>query len=307
MEEQLTTHPHTETGYLTPTPPFDFGRSLDFLGFFPPMQGEQTVASRTLTKAVYVEGQITGFQLSSTGTIDAPKLEYTLFSEQPMSDSIKHAAIDRVSFFLSLDDDLRPFYQIGLDDPDFAPVIQELYGYHHVKFLTPFESACWAVLAQRNPRSIAQRMKQALAKTYGGRINVQGTTYQAFPEAAQLIDVSENELLTVVRNARKAEYLVAVIKAFHEVDEEFLRTGDYDEVEAWLRKIKGFGEWSASFVLLRGLGRMEHAPLSEKVLLEAASRQYGYGRDLTRSEVAKFAERYGAYKGYWAHYLRVAS
>ena len=307
MEEHLTTHLYSETGYLTPTPPFDFARSLEFLGFFTPMQGEQTIASRKLTKAVSVEGQIVAFQLTSTGTVDAPQLEYTLFSEQPMSDTLKHAAIDRVSFFLSLDDDLRPFYQIGLDDPDFAPVVRELYGYHHVKFLTPFESACWAVLSQRNPRNIAQRMKQALARTYGGRINVQGTTYQVFPEAAQLIDVSESELLTVVRNARKVEYLVATFKAFHEVDEKFLRTGAYDEVEAWLRKIKGFGEWSTSFVLLRGLGRMEQVPLSEKVVLEAASRQYGHGQDLTRSEVAKLAERYGAYKGYWAHYLRVVA
>jgi len=305
--QPFTTHLHTETGYLTPTPPFDFARSLEFLGFFTPMQGEQTIASNVLTKAMYIEGQIVAFQLTSTGTVDAPQLEYTLFSEQPMSDAVKHAAIDRVSFFLSLGDDLRPFYQIRLDDPDFTPVVKELYGYHHVKFLTPFESACWAVLTQRNPRNIAQKMKQALAKTYSGSINVQDTTYQAFPEAAQLVDVSESELLTVVRNARKAEYLVAVSKAFHEVDEKFLRTGDYDQVEAWLRKIKGFGEWSASFVLLRGLGRMEQAPLSEKVLLEAVSRQYGHGRDLTRTEVAKFAERYGPYKGYWAHYLRVAS
>jgi DNA-3-methyladenine glycosylase II len=202
---------------------------------------------------------------------------------------------------------LRPFYQIGLEDPDFAGVVQELYGYHHVKFLTPFESACWAVLSQRNPRNIAQRMKQALARTYGGRIDVEGTTYQVFPEAAQLVDVGYGELLTVVRNARKVEYLIATSKAFHEVDEKFLRSGDYEQVEAWLYEIKGFGEWSASFVLVRGLGRMEQAPLSEKVLLEAASRQYGHGQDLTRNEVAKVAERYGAYKGYWSHYLRVAS
>src|SRR5438477_10130495 len=107
--QPITTHLYTETGYLTPTPPFDFARSLEFLGFFAPMQGEQTIASGVLTKAVYVEGQIVAFQLASTGTVDAPQLEYTLFSEQPMSDAVKHDAIDRVRFFLSLDDDLQPF------------------------------------------------------------------------------------------------------------------------------------------------------------------------------------------------------
>src|SRR5207237_10423909 len=133
-----------------------------------------TTSARALTKATYVEGQIISFQLTSAGTVDAPKLEYTLFSEQPISDAVKHTAVDRVSFFLSLDDDLRPFYQIGLDDPDFAPIVQELYGYHQVKFLTPFESACWAVLKLRNPNNIVQSIYDVLTSTYGGFISVQG-------------------------------------------------------------------------------------------------------------------------------------
>src|SRR5207248_9144213 len=133
--------------------------------------------------AVYVEGQVIGFQLMSTGTVDAPELQCTLFSEQPISEKIKSAALDRITFFLSLHDDLRPFYQIASNDTDFAPSVQELYGYHQVKFLTPFENACWAVLTQRNPMNMSQRMKQALIEAYGGSIDIQGTVYHAFPEA----------------------------------------------------------------------------------------------------------------------------
>jgi DNA-3-methyladenine glycosylase II len=298
---------YTETGSLNPTSPFDFSKSLNFLGDFMPMQGEQTIDARTLTKAVYVQGQLIAFQLTSSGTVEAPRLEYTLFSEQPITASLKEAALDRISFFLSLQDDLQPFYHVGREDPDFAPIVQELYGYHHVKFLTPFECACWTVLAQRNPKHMALRMKQAMEETYSGSINVNKTTYRAFPEATQLADVRESELLTVVRNARKAEYLIAVIRAFSEVDEQFLRTGDYSEVATWLYNIRGLGEWSTSFVMLRGLGRMEQVPLTEKPLLEAASRAYGHGRDLSRADVAQLAERYGPYQGYWAHYLRVGA
>lgn len=305
--QSITPHLYTETEYLTPTPPFDFAKSLNFLGSFAPMQGEQTLIANTLTKAVYAEGQIIAFQLTSVGSIEEPKLEYTFFSDQPIRDSVKSSVIDRISFFLSLHDDLHPFYQLGREDADFAPIVQELYGYHQVKFLTPFEVACWAVLVQRNPLNIAQKMKQALIKTYGGSISVQGTTYWAFPEAARLVHGNESDLLSVVRNARKAEYLVAVIRAFNEVDEHFLRTADYDEVAAWLHHIRGFGEWSVSFVLLRGLGRMEKVPVSEKKLIAAASRLYGHGHDLTRAEVEKIAEKYGSYKGYWAHYVRVGS
>src|SRR5579863_6281269 len=71
---------YTETGYITPTPPFDFAKSLHFLGHFAPMQHEQTLSAHTLTKAIYVEGQIVVFQISSAGSVEAPKLAYTLFS-----------------------------------------------------------------------------------------------------------------------------------------------------------------------------------------------------------------------------------
>lgn len=298
---------YTETGHITPVVPYDFAKSLNFLGFFSPMQDEQTVVEQGLTKAVYVEGQLIAFRLTSHGTTDSPQLAYTLFSEQPINEEIQNAAIDRITFFLSLDDDLRPFYAIGYDDKDFVPIIQELYGYHQVKFLTPFENACWAVLTQRNPMNMSQRMKKSLIETYGGSITIDGTSYSAFPEAVRMEHVSEDALTGVVRNARKAEYLVAVIKAFSDVDEHFLRVGNYHEVETWLRGIRGFGEWSASFVMVRGLGRMEQFTAKEKATLAAASRLYGHGKDLTYSQIERLAERYGSYKGYWSHYLRVGS
>ncbi len=297
---------HTETGNIIPVAPYDFAKSLNFLGFFAPMQGEQTSTEQYLTKAVYVEGQLLAFRLTSHGTIDSPRLAYTLFSEQAINEEMQNAATDRIRFFLSLDDDLRPFYAIGNDDKNFAPIVQELYGYHQVKFLTPFENACWAVLTQRNPMNMSQRMKKSLIERYGGNIAIDGIDYSAFPEASRMAHVSEDELTSVVRNARKAEYLVAVIKAFSEVDEQFLRTGDYQEVENWLRSIRGFGEWSASFVMIRGLGRMERFT-TEKAIMAAASRLYGHGKDLSLRQITRIAEPYGAYKGYWSHYLRVGS
>jgi len=298
---------HTETGHIIPTPPFDFAKSLHFLGHFTPMQREQTLSAHTLTKAIYAEGQIIVFQLTSTGTIEAPQLEYALFSEQPIDTLTSNAAIDRIIFFLGLADDLEPLYLIGRTDPDFTPIIEQLYGYHQVKFTTPFESACWAILSQRNLLTVAQKMKQALLERFGGSLNVNGTVHWAFPEPAPLAIVSEGELADVIRNARKGEQLNIVARAFSEVDEAFLRTATYDEVETWLLNIKGIGAWSAQFILLRGLGRTEHIPLTEKKLLEAASRTYGRGQEITPEALQHIADKYGLWQGYWAHYLRVAS
>ncbi len=298
---------YTESGELTPTPPFDFNKSLQFLGIFGPTKNEQTVSSHSLTKAISLDGQTVVFQLTSIGTTENPGLEYRLFSAQPITEATKNAVAERVTFFLSLTDDLRPFYRIGREDPDFAPVIEHLYGYHQVKFLTPFENACWAVLTQRNPMKIAQKTKQALIETYGGSLEVNGTVYWAFPEPIQIAVVDEGELLKLIRNERRTEYLITIARAFSEVDEEFLKTAPDEEVEVWLRNIKSIGEWSATFIMVRGLGRMEHVPLTETRLIEATSKVYGYSEELSRDDLKRLADRYGPWQGYWAHYLRVAS
>src|SRR6266487_4070057 len=298
---------YTKVGTLFPTPPFDFDKSLNFLGVFMPTKQDQTISSHSLTKAISIDGQTVVFQLTSIGTTENPQLEYTLFSVEPISKVMENAVIERMTFFLSLKDDLQAFYRIGRDDPDFAPIIEHLYGYHQVKFLTPFENACWAVLTQRNPMKIAQKIKQALIEKYGNHLEVNENVYSAFPEPIQIAIVNEGELLKVIRNDRRTEYLIATARAFSEVNEEFLKTAPDEEIEAWLRNIKGIGEWSATFIMVRGLGRMEYIPLTETRLLEAASKVYGHGEELSRDDLKCLAERYGSWQGYWAHYLRVGT
>ncbi|MCU0493688.1 MAG: hypothetical protein MUD01_19030 [Chloroflexaceae bacterium] len=290
---------------LTPTPPFDFGQSLAFLGMFPPTKGEQQLQSASLTKAVMIGGQPLVFRVTSTGSMMEPCLAYTLHTDGPITPALRIAAEDRIRFFLSLDDDLRPFYSLAEADAPFWPVVQRLYGLHQVKFLTPFEHACWAVLTQRNPMAQASKTKAALTTRYGDSLTLDGVAYHAFPEAARLAAASEAELCELVRHEKRATYLHAVAVAFAGADEDWMRTAPYGEVEAWLRSIKGIGAWSAAFVLLRGLGRTERLPIGEERLAEAAERVYG--RKLNPLELTRIANGYGPYQGYWAYYLRVGS
>lgn len=173
---------HIETGTLTPVAPFDFEQSLKFLGTFGPMKNEQTVVPREFTKATCIDSQTVVFQLTSSGNVEEPRLEYVLFSLQSIHESIKEATVERISSFLSLMDDLELFYHLAHQDPEFLPIIEFLYGYHQVKFLTPFEAACWSILTQRNPMTIAQKMKHALSKRFGTSLEVHGLNYWAFPE-----------------------------------------------------------------------------------------------------------------------------
>jgi DNA-3-methyladenine glycosylase II len=298
---------HTVTGALTPRAPFDFAKTHGFLHGFSPTAGEQRFDVGSVTKAVTINGRAVAFEVSSAGTIEEPRLVYTLSSERPLSEAEHAAVADRMGFFLSVDDDLRPFYTLGRADPTFAPVIERFYGLHHPKFLTPFEIACWAVLGQRIPMRLAHRIKLTLVERWGTSITLpDGETYRAFPEPSQLAAVAPDDLLAVVRNERKVDYLQAVIDFFSQVDEPFLRSGPYDEIAARLRGIRGIGEWSSHFILVRGLGRMERVSTVDGELLKAASTLYNQGQPLDSAAMSKLLDYYGSTQGYWAYYTRIA-
>jgi DNA-3-methyladenine glycosylase II len=288
-------------GRFRPTPPFDFERSVAFIDAFTPAEGEQTIEDGVLTKALRQSGTTMVFRIRATGSVQEPRLACTLLSADPLTRAVRSAARDRIGSYLSVSDDLQPFYDLAHADPRLASRIDALYGLHHVRFLTPFESACWSVLAQRTPQAAARKAKRALVEAYGDRIEVDEVAHAAFPEPSDLESVTEDDLREITRNGKRARYLRAVIEAFADVDEDWLAGGDLEEVESWLRSIDGIGEWSASFVLFRGLGRVSKMPLTEP-MLEAA--RAAYGKRYSDDRLRQIAEGYGAWAGYWALYLR---
>lgn len=301
-------HPATYVaeGALDPSAPFDFAQTLRFVGAFTPAAGEQTTDGETLCKAVMIQRKPVVFTVRSSGSIDEPHLDFTLAAAEPISAELEGAAVDRIRFYLSLDDDLQPFYAtVRASDPAFQPVMRQLYGFHQVKFLTPFENACWAALTQRTPMPVARTLKRALVARYGASLTIEGQEYWAFPEAEALATTGRDDLAALLHNERKAAYLHAVAEAFATVEEGWLRMGDYEQVREWLLAIDGIGAWSANFVLIRGLGRMDAIATPEKELLDAAHSVYG--PDTTPEALNHLAQDiYGENAGYWSFYLRNA-
>ncbi|HEX7481941.1 MAG TPA: hypothetical protein VF350_00545 [Candidatus Bathyarchaeia archaeon] len=271
------------------------------------MQNEQEIKNSDFTKAIQIKGETIAFEVIDKGTIENPKLVFTAYSASKLTNEITELIANRISFFLSLQDNLKEFYEIAKKDQYMQPAIKQFYGHKQVKFLTPFEIACWAVLAQRIPMNVARKMKENIVKKLGGQIKVKDVEFHSYPEPSDLVAASA-ELPELVPNKRKVEYLSAVAQAFCNVDEQWLRTGLYDDVHDWLTDIKGIGDWSANFVLIRGLGRMEElSNIEPQLALDVARIYKGKDEPMSNEDVCRIADKYGKWKGYWAYYLRIYS
>src|SRR5262249_44395667 len=142
-------------------------------------------------------------KVESVGSVERPELTYTVDAEKNLNEVEQKAAVDSINFYLSVYDDLRPLYALADSDLMFAPVVKQLYGYHHVKFSVPaFESACWAIISQRNMMSLSWKQKQALIDQFGSTLTVDGVTYRAFPRPETLAAIDLYDLTQLLGNAR---------------------------------------------------------------------------------------------------------
>jgi DNA-3-methyladenine glycosylase II len=283
--------------------PFELRHALLFLQRFPPSAGDQAIERGVLTKAIVVAGRVLGvrvFQPRGAGGELAPKLRVALVSDREVDEATAAAALDRIAFFLGAGDDLSGFRAAAAGDPQFLEIERRLRGFHHVKFATPFEAACWAVLHPRIGTAGARRMRDALVARLGPAIDLEEGTFRAFPEPAAVADLGDQGLAGLIGHERKARAVAGVARAFATVGDDFLRGAPLSDVEAWLRAIRGVGPLAASYVLFRGLGRFDTRPDAPGVahLARAICGRAPMGDDL-----AAMARRYGPWAGYWMLYV----
>jgi DNA-3-methyladenine glycosylase II len=283
------------SGVLAAAQPFDLRTSIRFLEGFGACRGDQVLTGSSLTKAVAVEGQVVVFRVVP----QAVGVGYELVSAEPIGPRVHQRVCALIDGYLSLSDDLSGFYAVAAGDvPRYAALVRSLHGLHQVRFLTLAEIGVWAVLSQRTPKNVSVALKRRITTAYGRSMVVDGVTFTAFPELADLAGVGHEQWLALVRNARKAEYLTHLVAGLNEIGEDYLRTAPYEQATRALRTIKGVGEFSAAAILLRGLGRMDFVPLEMANFTAATAEVYGPDPDNDAIRA-----RYGPHLGYWAYYL----
>ena len=122
---------------LTPTPPFDFEQTLNFVRRFRARDYERNPAHEqiegsVLQRVASVNGEPRAFfGLEMWGRFRSRGSRLPLHAKS-LTEELVYAAQDRIRFFLSLDDDLTPFYTLAQSDPAFSEVVQTLYGLPYV-------------------------------------------------------------------------------------------------------------------------------------------------------------------------------
>ena len=191
-----------------------------------------------------------------------PTLTVTVESAAPISEQARKEAGLLVHNMFGLDVDLRPFYELASDDPVIGPLVERFCGMRPPRFPTVFEGLINSIACQQVTLDLGIILLNRLSQRFGSHHVDQDAVMHGFPAATDLADVPAEAIreLGFSRQKTRAIQQLAAHVVDTSVDLARLEGLNNDRAVAELSRIHGIGRWSAEYVLLRGLGRLDTFP-----------------------------------------------
>jgi DNA-3-methyladenine glycosylase II len=202
-----------------------------------------------------------GVSVTRTGGLEAPYLAIALTGAS-MGRRVEEDVRASIERMLGLRVDLSNFYRMADGDSLIGPLVARFRGLKPPRFPTVFESLLNAVACQQLSLEAGLSLLNRLAEAHGQAVSTDGTLLHAFPRAHDLAGLTPQALRELGFSLRKAATIIELASGVAEerLDLESLDRLADDEVIARLTSLKGIGRWSAEYVLLRGLGRLQVFP-----------------------------------------------
>jgi DNA-3-methyladenine glycosylase II len=267
--------------------PFSFEQTKTFIRRFPGCQAQACVTDDAITGAFAAGGKGYAVTLRPHGD--------DVIADLP--DGAPRSLAQRAAEWIGATDDVEQLYARAATDRPFQPIVAKLHGLHHVRFLGLEDIAVHAVMMQRQSPAQTARMKRRFLDALGHRAGA----LHAMPELSELRTLSVAAIDKAISHRAKADRIANVIDGVAQIGEHFLRTASYAAAKAALLEIPGIGPFSATAILLRGLGRHDENPVLDMFADEG---RLVYGAAWNAAALAK---RYGDQIGYWTYYLKTGA
>lgn len=288
--------------------PFDFELTAGYHTYFQGRYGTDSLEDGIYRRLLDLDGNLVLAAVRSVGSIEAPELKIELQANHLTSDEAV-TATSLVAWLLGTDQDLSAFYDQSWRDQAMSAIVERFYGLHLPHTATVFEALVLAILGQQIATNVARIIRTLMIETYGPHQDFDGETFYAFPRPQTLAALSVEKLRELKLSQRKAEYVQGIAQAapgFSPDGLESLHGMSDEEVVRKVVELRGAGNWTAQWVLIRALGRQDALPLGDLALRRAVSRVFFGGEDLSDVQVDEFAARWSPWRTYATVYLFTA-
>jgi DNA-3-methyladenine glycosylase II len=210
-----------------------------------------------------------------------------------------------ITEWFDLKTDLKPFYTMASHDLLLKDLIKKFYGYRIIGQPDLFESIVWAVLGQQINLQFAYTLKQRFVEQFGERLFWKDQSYFLFPDAMLVAGLKDEILLPLQFSRQKSRYTITIAEAFANgtISKEKLKGLPLVEAKEILMKIKGIGNWTANYALMKTFRYPDAFPLEDAGVHNAIKNLKKMNRKPTLEEVKKLFKKYKGWEAYATLYL----
>lgn len=211
-----------------------------------------------------------------------------------------------IDTWLDVSRDIEPFYKQVIEDPLLREHIQKFRGLRLIGIPDLFESLCWAILGQQINLAFAYRLKQRLVEAAGYKVKMEGEFYYHFPSPSDLIAIPQEQMREMQISGRKAEYLHGIAEQMNsgQLSMQVLRNKESsEEIAKTLTAIRGIGDWTAQYVMMKSLQIPSAFPAGDAGLHQALKKQLGMERKPSMEEIREIAKAWQGWEAYATLYL----
>ncbi len=214
----------------------------------------------TYERVIAVQGKPVLVRVTQSGSASTPRLEVTA-SAAHLPAAVKTTATTALERLLGVHADLRSFYRLAAEHRRLHELASRFKGLKPPRFPTVWEGLVNGIACQQFSLTVGILLLNRLAALCGLPFG-EGVIRHAFPRPEELARVAPESLRSQGFNIAKTRELIGLGKAITsgQLDLKALAEFDNQEAMARLLELPGVGRWTAEYVLLRGLGRIDVFP-----------------------------------------------
>jgi DNA-3-methyladenine glycosylase II len=291
---------------ITPVPPF----RLDLTVWALRRRPENTVDrwdGRTYRRVLMIDGKAIQVEVLQISGRDNPQLEVDLIGSRlsPQQEKSARLSLERM---LGVHEDLEPFYRLAAGDRKLQPLVEEFRGLKPPRFPTIFEAVANGIACQQLSLLVGILLLSRLAAEIGVVAASAKDVQYAFPGPTDFSSETIDSLKTLGFSANKSRALLEASSAIRDhrlLLESLGRLDNHGALEELL-KLRGVGRWTAEYVLLRGLGRLDIFPGDDVGARKKLAQFFGKKKPLDYDGVRRAVADWQPYSGLVYFHLLLA-
>ena len=278
--------------FLKIVEPYDFALTLRAIRSFQPHQPEQV-------SGLNLVARISGTPVLIEVTQNPAAKNQFKITSNPQADIKEVRRITEWVLFAELD--LTPFYSLLSKIPRLRALKDNLYGLKPTRPVTLFEMAVTAITEQQISLAAANKIRSRIEQKFGEPV----ADRWVFPEPQTLAEATFEDLRSCGLSRQKTQYILDLAGkiAGGTLDLDILKKLDDDKAREIIMNLRGFGRWSADYILIRGLARPDCVPVDDLGIRDMVGEYLGNGERVSASEVTEKLEPFRPYRGLLAFYF----